>query len=108
MVTVPALLDHGFFVCADALMRSGDALNWEILIQGEAERLGVLARSRKWPETELARESNGVGGIEMEGPYDPACETNEVVRRRSPRIAVGAGIHPKRATTTAVSEGTAG
>lgn len=99
------MLDHGFFVCEDALMRPGDALNWEILIRSETEGVGVLSRSRKWLETEVARESDGVGGIEMEGPYDPAPETNEVVRRRSLRFAVGAGTHPKRATTTAVSEG---
>lgn len=96
-----------FFVCEYALMRSSDVLNWEILIRGEADGVGVPARSRKWLKTELVRERDGVGGIEAEGPYDPGRETNkEVVRRRSLRVAVGAGTHPKRATTVAESEGT--
>lgn len=99
------LLDHGFFMREDAPIRSGDMLNWEILIRGEAEGVGVLARSRKWLETELARESDGVGGIEAEGPYDPVREIDKEDAQRS---SLRAGPHPKRATTIAVSEGTMG
>lgn len=103
------LLHHGFFMREDVPARSGDMLNWEILIRGEAEGIGVLARSRKWLETELARESDGVGGIEAEGPYDAPREIDkEDVRRYSLHVTVGAGPHPRRATMIALSEGTTG
>lgn len=103
------LLDHEFFTCEDAPTRSGDVLSCETLLGGEADGVDILAGSRKRLETELARESDRVGGTEAEGPYDPAREINkEGVWRSSLRVAVGAGIHPKRATTIAVSEGTMG
>jgi hypothetical protein len=58
-------------------MRSGDALNWEILVRGEAEGVGELTRSRRWLEIELVRESDGVGGIEAEGPDEPTGKKSE-------------------------------
>ena len=79
-------------------------MNWEILIRGEAEGVGELARSRRWPEMELVRESDGVGGIDAKRSDDPAREINKGDVRRS--VAAGAGTHPKRETTIAVSDGT--
>lgn len=96
-------------MCEVTPVRPGDALSWEILLGGEAEGVDMFAGSRKRLETELARESDRVGGTEAEGPYDPVRDMKkEGVQRSSLRVVVGAGTHPKTATTIAESEGTMG
>lgn len=67
--------------------------------------VGVPSRPMNERDTELARESDGVGGIDAEGPNDPMWEADsEEVRRSSFAGGCGASTHPKRATIRDVSE----
>lgn len=103
--------DRGFLIREDTRARSGDTVNWEMLIGDEIDGVDALAHSRMWLETELVRESDGVRGREAEGPYDPARERSrepEDAWERSLLVMIGAGTHPKRATMTAISEGITG
>lgn len=67
--------------------------------------VGVPSRPMNERDTELARESDGVGGIDAEGPNDPMWEADsEEVRRGSFAGGGGASTHPKRAAIRDVSE----
>lgn len=104
-----ALLGNASFMqrgrAGDTLSCIRDALR---PIRGDAEGpgigVGVPSLSVNERDTELARESAGVGGIDTEATNDPERDADmDDVRRRSSRDE-GAGCQPKRATMKAVSD----